>query len=225
MTPLIQEMVALAPDVAIDFHWFDMSPVYTHEAHIDADLLGRPLPFPMTALVCRYDEHKILLLVKQLSMVTGVAGWVWDKHKYSPTRGFTYIVKDGQVLVRHADGTPFDYRTSSATNTLAFVAVFLQSLDTTPATGYAPAKRPNHAKKIRQGKPPSYDWTTVTIQPSKPRSDPQGGSHASPRWHERRGHWRIIKKTGKKVWVKNCEVGDKTKGAVFHDYRITNHGH
>jgi hypothetical protein len=29
-----------------------------------------------------------------------------------------------------------------------------------------------------------------------------------------------MKKSGKKVWVTNCEVGDKTKGAVFHDYKI-----
>ena len=58
-----------------------------------------------------------------------------------------------------------------------------------------------------------------SIEPSKPKNDPQGGTHASPRWHERRGHWRTMK-SGKKVWVKNCEVGDKTLGAVFHDYKI-----
>ena len=61
---------------------------------------------------------------------------------------------------------------------------------------------------------------TVVIEPTKPKGDAQGGTHASPRWHERRGHWRTMKKTGKKVWVKNCEVGDKTIGAVFHDYKL-----
>jgi hypothetical protein len=27
-------------------------------------------------------------------------------------------------------------------------------------------------------------------------------------------------KSGKKVWVKNCEVGSKALGAVFKDYKI-----
>jgi hypothetical protein len=29
-----------------------------------------------------------------------------------------------------------------------------------------------------------------------------------------------MKKTGRKVWVKNCEVGNKARGAVFHDYEV-----
>ena len=47
-----------------------------------------------------------------------------------------------------------DYRTSPATGVLAFVAAFLESLETTPATGYLPVKRANWEKKIRQGKVP-----------------------------------------------------------------------
>jgi hypothetical protein len=82
-----------------------------------------------------------------------------------------------------------------------------------------PIKRANWEKKIRQSKVPTYDWTTVVIEPRRPRPEDQGGTHASPRWHERRGHWRTLK-SGKQVWVKNCAVGDKAKGAVFHDYQI-----
>lgn len=49
---------------------------------------------------------------------------------------------------------------------------------------------------------------------------PKGGTHASPRWHMRRGHWRKYK-TGKRVWIDNMEVGDKSLGVVAHDYVVT----
>jgi len=52
-------------------------------------------------------------------------------------------------------------------------------------------------------------------------SEPKGGTHASPRWHERRGYWRTMKKSGKRVWVRACEVGTKSNGMVYKDYQVT----
>ena len=63
MTPLIQEMVSLSPEDAIEFQWFDATAVYKDEAQITPELLSYPMPFPMTAIV--YQQHdglKILLL-------------------------------------------------------------------------------------------------------------------------------------------------------------------
>lgn len=229
MTPLIQQMVAINPDRAVEQHWFDMSAAYKHEMDVRAEVLARPLPFPKAALVCAYDSKRVLLFVIRTSSTgtTFVVGAQWDDdhvknktQKVAEIPGFSFRVDDGQIHVRHNDGSPFDYRTSPATGVLAFVAAFLESLETTPAVGYLPAKRANWAKRVRQGKAPTYDWTTITIEPAKPKGEDLGGTHASPRWHERRGHWRLIKKTGKRVWVKNCEVGDKALGAVFHDYKI-----
>lgn len=51
-------------------------------------------------------------------------------------------------------------------------------------------------------------------------SEPKGGTHASPRWHERRGYWRTMKKSGKTVWVRACEVGKKSNGMVYKDYEV-----
>jgi hypothetical protein len=34
----------------------------------------------------------------------------------------------------------------------------------------------------------------------------------------RRGHWRTIR--GKRIWVRPCEVGDKARGGVIHDYAV-----
>ncbi|MCC7462395.1 MAG: hypothetical protein IT480_08030 [Gammaproteobacteria bacterium] len=47
-----------------------------------------------------------------------------------------------------------------------------------------------------------------------------GGSHASPRWHIRRGHWRELA-DGRRVFVRECEVGDIARGGMIKDYRVT----
>lgn len=46
-----------------------------------------------------------------------------------------------------------------------------------------------------------------------------GGSHASPRWHLRRGHWRQLA-DGRRVFVRECAVGDASRGGVVKDYHV-----
>lgn len=41
------------------------------------------------------------------------------------------------------------------------------------------------------------------------------------REHERRGHWRVYKKSGKRVWITAQTVGHRSMGTVQHDYRVT----
>ena len=64
-------------------------------------------------------------------------------------------------------------------------------------------------------------WHQVSINQDRLRaaSTPQGGTHASPRWHIRRGHWRRLP-GGRRVFVRQCEVGDPTRGGVVKDYRV-----
>lgn len=45
------------------------------------------------------------------------------------------------------------------------------------------------------------------------------GSHASPRWHIRRGHWRQLA-DGRRVFVRECAVGDASRGGVVKDYHV-----
>ena len=74
-------------------------------------------------------------------------------------------------------------------------------------------------KRAAKGKSPiSFDWHTVEIGPKQAKNAPQGGTHASPRLHDRRGHWRNCH--GKQVWVKACKVGDASRGVVFKDYKV-----
>lgn len=56
MTPLIQEMVNLSPEVAIDFHWFDMSNSSREKVSVDVEVMSIPMPFPKTAIVRLQDD-------------------------------------------------------------------------------------------------------------------------------------------------------------------------
>lgn len=70
-----------------------------------------------------------------------------------------------------------------------------------------PRKSLINSKRAAKGLGPVlFDWHTVTIEPPKPKAQSQGGTHASPRLHDRRGHWRRYP-SGKVGWV-------------FKDYRI-----
>lgn len=94
-------------------------------------------------------------------------------------------------------------------------------LATAAETRDVPFPRTRRPKLARAG---VCGWTfrTVDIDLARVRAaTPQtNGSHASPRWHIRRGHWRILA-DGRRIFVRSCEVGDATRGGVIKDYRIT----
>jgi len=79
------------------------------------------------------------------------------------------------------------------------------------------AKRSRLAREGVRG----WVWHQVAIDPARLSAaiPPQGGSHASPRWHLRRGHWRQLA-DGRRVFVRQCEVGDPTRGGVVKDYTV-----
>lgn len=63
-------------------------------------------------------------------------------------------------------------------------------------------------------------YRMIDIGPALQRQrSKQGGTHASPRWHIRRGHWRTLS-GGRRTFVRECEVGDPAQGGVVKDYRV-----
>jgi len=84
---------------------------------------------------------------------------------------------------------------------------------------YRPTALGNNAKRIRKGKSPLFEWRTVTLERKRHGlpSAPKGGTHASPRLHQRRGHWSVSK-LGKKYWRRETVVGNPDNGMLFHDY-------
>ena len=78
-------------------------------------------------------------------------------------------------------------------------------------------RRPKLARAGVRG----WTWRQVEIVPDRlvRRSAPQGSTHASPRWHIRRGHWRQLA-DGRRVFVRECQVGDPEHGGVLKDYTV-----
>lgn len=76
-------------------------------------------------------------------------------------------------------------------------------------------------KRRRKGKTQMWEWKTIEITPlAKRTAESRGGTHASPKPHERIGHWRQYK-SGKRVFVKALIVNKhkiSDEGFVFHDY-------
>lgn len=80
-----------------------------------------------------------------------------------------------------------------------------------------------NSKRIKNGKTPmEYEHVRVCIDPSLlrlPGVVAQGGSHASPRLHWRRGHIRTLP-NGNRTQIKPCIVGDASRGSITHDYVV-----
>jgi hypothetical protein len=92
--------------------------------------------------------------------------------------------------------------------------------DSNAVVARASANAVTNAKRIRKGKRPFFEWTTVEIKPRSVVSEPLGGTHASPKPHMRRGHVRRLK-SGKVVTIKSIIVNKHKmpeEGFVFHDY-------
>ena len=92
-------------------------------------------------------------------------------------------------------------------------------IDETPVF-YRPKSIGNNAKRKRKGKAPLYEWSTVQLERKIPElpAAPKGGTHASPRLHQRRGHW-VTSKLGKRFWRSESVVGKPENGMIFHDYK------
>jgi hypothetical protein len=82
----------------------------------------------------------------------------------------------------------------------------------------------HNAKRRAKGKRQFFEWTTVEIdlEPRRKEVAPQGGTHASPKPHDRRGHQRRLR-SGKVVYVRSCTINKhkiKEEGFIHHDYQV-----
>lgn len=234
MTPIIKEFVAIT-DKPDQMMWFDIghAPDATFDFMVDGEHLTH-LPFQRMA-VCGLDAdgHKFMLYLIAGTGSVSVAGCVlWTNAKFEPIHPFAYVdTPDGVRLLPPTEGMKMPIRGSGerkmkkddCMSAMAIVGYMLDSLDA-GGTGYQPtakANSPTNKRRIASGKPALiYDWRTVVIEPKAVKNDQLGGTHASPRQHERRGHWRVTA-SGRKVWVRNCKVGNAANGTVFHDYKVS----
>lgn len=78
-------------------------------------------------------------------------------------------------------------------------------------------------KRARKGKAPLIEFKLVSItgKETKREIEPHG-THAPPKQHWRRGHWRNCK-SGKRAWIPPMLVGDEKNGKIIKDYAIGNY--
>lgn len=222
MTPLITRMVRLTPDPELA-QWFDMGDLSTRpQGHVpDVDMFR--LPYQKVNVVGQQSNGTALVLhlhapdaesLYLTGFVVG-AGNAWQ-NAIEPCK---VVLTDKGLEISTPNG---EHPTTNSEwkSVLQHVEDFLLLLQT-ETIAYVPTIKNSftNRRKIKEGKQPTYDWHTVVIEPPKPKNDPQGGTHASPRRHQSRGHWRTYK-SGKRGWVSECWKGDASKGTVFKDYQI-----
>jgi hypothetical protein len=84
-----------------------------------------------------------------------------------------------------------------------------------------PEEAVTNRKRISKGKKPLIEFKVATIEGKKTMmSSTPHGTHASPRLHWRRGHWRRTPKSGKQIWIAPMEVGDEENGKIIKTYAI-----
>ena len=234
MTPLIQWASKICSvDKKYDltnFQWFDATNAMQEYFHsnIPVDVLSEivsPMPFKQMFICMSIKNNKAIIRIEEkeeeYGLLCTVAALGQDALGNPKQLGaFAIIKKDGQASftkLNEEKTSDDDVRNLSTT-----LAVFQSRLKYQTIQVYQPYIKPTYTNQrlIKKGKPPAFEWRTVVVEPSVSSTSSKGGTHASPRLHDRRGHWRTMKKSGKRVWVRQCKVGDASKGVIYHDYKF-----
>jgi hypothetical protein len=216
-------MVGYTPE-AETFMWFDLGKLPTEEVRflVDGEVLTH-IPFHKVIVCCiDSDGDRCMLTLIGGNGLVAAAGFVLSPTSYEMVNAFAYMdTPEGLRLLPATEGNAPPQR-EQCYSVLCTIKHFLDLLGQKAVEAHQP--RPKRSlindKRKAKGKLPSmFDWHTVIIEPPATKADSQGGHHASPRQHDRRGHWRKHP-AGRQVWVKPCKVGDASKGVIFKDYKV-----
>jgi len=230
-TQLVRDTMKMVAEGGLDpveMHWFDATGCFQDQDEESQTPLHDSRPPFQRCMVCwegrsrNHQRMRMWLLVAGEDPQDGIVLTVWRQPADQPpipSPVMVYMIDEGQIRYGPVDEKVTVDKTE-AEMILGFVSAWYESLSRR-SEAYIPSvsKTFTNQRKIAQGKVPAYDWRTVTIEPTEPQKEHKGGTHASPRLHDRRGHLRRLK-SGKNVWVKPCKVGDINKGIVFKDYQI-----
>ena len=103
-------------------------------------------------------------------------------------------------------------------------AIYMMTLQEGEVCISTPTKEESitNSKRVKKGKKPLIEFRLITVDTKKKDTEVTmpHGTHASPRQHWRRGHWRTAPKSGKQVWIDPMLVGDETNGKIIKDYAV-----
>lgn len=220
MTPLVRLIHKLTCNAVSPAMWFDIGEVDKY-ATDPATCPPLQLPFDRCAVVCidtKRNFHLCLFVQVAPDVVTAVH-YVLMPADWRRTELFAITMKDGRFVALQVDGEEMPTE-RSVVPSIAMLQDWLNRLQSHACDAYEPMAKKTFLNRIKisEGKQPTYSWNTVVVPAMLRASSAQGGAHASPRLHERRGHWRTIA-GDRKVWVRDCLVGNPDLGVVEKDYK------
>ncbi len=231
MTPFIRETVKWMADADLDpteFHWFDLSGAIQNSDRADVQpLMTHRPPFETNMVLWRgatrnHPHYESLMIVKGQDPEEGISVQIWKGPAGKMPMAIppmVYLI-DGEMIRYGAVNENEVIEKDVAELMLAMVGSWYGAMDKRMEAHTASVRDSfTNRRKIAQGKQPSYEWRTVVIEPKQARAEGLGGTHASPRLHDRRGHLRRLR-SGKNVWVRAHKVGNAELGTVFHDYEV-----
>ena len=173
------------------------------------------LPFPRTGIVCKANGMVVVLNLWMDKDGLNVHGALGDRDGVSELP-HTLLNEGKKVMyVDHSMGK----QAVNLMHGLAYSAIiFLIHVNESGGTAFVSSPHESNARRKAKGKRPLFTWTTVNLDAPRYKSEPKGGTHASPRLHDRRGHW-VTSKLGKRFWRKDTKVGSAKNGIAFQTYQ------
>lgn len=177
------------------------------------------LPYKTCWFECMVNDHNPMLLGllahQHASGLISMFAWAKQGPRwiYLFAADMPNLTPDSSALVVYPDEgrDSFYYYTKC-------IAAFLSALHCTNIRRERHDPPPKLQKaRAKRGKAPLFSYWTLQLDGKTERGDDQGGTHATPRVHLRRGHPRQYAQ-GKWTWVQPCAVGNRAAGMVHKDY-------
>lgn len=237
MTPLVERLYAKVGGKRDGFIWFsvDSPEKFADELDSVSDYAGKrmehPLPFEAMALCLTAEGKDFVAFVRQRDKYT----YLNIPDEDGGERAFLRLSvdKDSKLVTDYPPDSKIDFSNErykkATTYLLWWVMLCIHAIESRRIPGARPEVNPEYRKTLKykmrkqRGQPMPLEhisWNTVELPAPVYAPKPhQGGTHASPRAHDRRGHFRTYA-SGKRVWVRNARVGDAALGIVLKDYEV-----
>lgn len=249
MSPIIANALTVIPFSPIEHIWFDFSGMdKIHDQLMEKfgankladfaqnELVERfPLPFEKIGIVVPDSKQRpIPITLERVGNKMFFEFWATGLNEAASVVTLSGTIKDMYVyfnpqfekLIQKTNIQNAEEHHQLLINVVMWglVSISYGMAPTKNSTGYRGVANPKNPQRIKRGKKPLFEWETIVIEPKASSSSiGQGGTHASPKPHDRRGHQRRLK-SGQVVYVRPHTINRHkipTEGFIHHDYRVS----
>ncbi len=164
------------------------------------------LPYPITAFEFRVSGKNIIIIALQ------------DEEKEISDSSFALMafIQIGEYWVMLEDAVKDEQAFIMLHDEIRAISISLES----EVANHTIVRAPSKLNKIREekGKIPLYDYHVVGLNRNFRTNFDGGGTHRSPRFHFRRGHWRHF--ANHKTYIKWMLVGSPELGFIDKHYKL-----